>query len=100
MGWRWAIGPGRQPFLSARKEAGVAQSPKTVLESWSALVGLSGSTYLTLLEELSLELAEYAEGLQWPLLIIGAIGTGSVLVSSWKVSRQKQWRQAHGLGVR
>ena len=72
-------------------------SPKRVLESWSALVGLSGSSYLTFLEELSLELAEYAESLQWPLLIIGAMGTGSVLLSSWKVSRQKAWRRAHGL---
>ena len=78
----------------------MAQSPKRVLESWSALVGLSGSSYLTFLEELSLELAEYAEGLQWPLLIIGAIGTGSVLVSSYKVSRDKRWRQQHGLTVR
>ena len=75
------------------------QSPKRVVESWSALVGLSGSTYLTLLEELSLELAEYADSLQWPLLIIGAMGTGSALLSSWKLSREKHWRRQHGLAA-
>ena len=73
------------------------QSPRRVVESWSALVGLSSSTYLTLLEEISLEMAQYAESLQWPLLIIGALGTGSALLSSWQLSRQKSWRRAHGL---
>ena len=73
------------------------QSPKRVLESWSALVGISGSSYLTMLEEMSLEMAQFGDSLQWPLLIIGATGTGSVFFSSWKVSRQKQWRRMRGL---
>lgn len=71
--------------------------PKRVVESWSALVGISGSTYIATLEELSAEMAVYAEALQWPLLIIGALGTGSTLITSWRVSRDKQWRREHGL---
>ena len=77
----------------------MAPSPKRVLESWSTLVGLSGSTYLSVLEEMSLELAGYAETLQWPLLIIGTVGTSSVLLSSWKLSRDKHWRRQHGLAL-
>jgi len=72
-------------------------SPRRVLESWAALIGLSSSTYLALLEELSLELAAYAESLQWPLLLIGATGAVSVLHSSWKISSDPQWRRSHGL---
>jgi hypothetical protein len=82
------------------QQQAMVKPPKRVVESWSALVGISGSSYLALLEELSLELAQYAESLQWPLFIIGAMGTGSVLVSSWKLSREKHWRRAQGLASR
>jgi len=75
-------------------------SPRRVLESWAALIGLSSSSYLALLEELSLELAAYAESLQWPLLVIGASGAVSVLHSSWKISSDPQWRRSHGLAGR
>lgn len=64
-------------------------SPKRVLESWSALVGVWGSSYLALLEEVDFEFTALAESLQWPFLIIGAVGTGSVLVTSWKASRER-----------
>jgi hypothetical protein len=63
-----------------------------VLESWSALVGIWGSSYLALLDELGVELAAMSETLQWPLLIIGGLGTGSVLVTSWKESRPRRCR--------
>ena len=36
-------------------------SPKRVLETWSALIGISGSTYLELLEELDIELMGAAD---------------------------------------
>ena len=65
-------------------------SPKRVLQSWSALVGVWGSSYLALLDELDLELMVLSESMQWPLLIIGATGTGSVFYSSWRHSRRGQ----------
>ena len=65
-------------------------SPKHVLESWSALVGVWGASYLALLTEIDAELSAMSESLQWPFLIIGAVGTGSVLITSWKESRQRQ----------
>lgn len=64
-------------------------SPKKVLEAWSALIGISGSTYLELLEELDLEVMGAADDMQWPLLIVGAAGTGSILFSSWRESRKR-----------
>jgi hypothetical protein len=64
-------------------------SPKKVLEAWSALIGLSGSTYLELLEELDLEIMGAADDMQWPLLIVGAAGTGSILYASWRESRRR-----------
>jgi hypothetical protein len=63
-------------------------SPKRVLDAWSALVGIWGASYLALLEKLDLELASTAESMQWPLLIIGAYGTGSVFLTSWRESRR------------
>ena len=52
-------------------------SPKRVVETCSALIGISGSTYLELLEEL--ELAGAADAMQWPLLIVSAAGSGSIV---------------------
>lgn len=75
-------------------------SAKRVLESWSALIGIWGSTYLALLDELDAEVAALSETLQWPLLLIGAIGTGSVLYSSWRESRRGQWHGARRLARR
>ena len=72
-------------------------SPRRVLEAWSALLGVWGSSYIAFLDELGPELAEVSETLQWPFLIIGAMGTGSALFSSWKISRQREWRRSHGL---
>ena len=63
-------------------------SLKRVMETWSAMIGIWGSTYLELLEELDLELAEASEFLQWPLLIVGAAGTGSMLYDSWQRRRR------------
>jgi hypothetical protein len=63
-------------------------SPKRVLDAWSALVGIWGASYIALLEKLDLELASVAESMQWPLLIIGAYGTGSVFFTSWRESRR------------
>ena len=68
-------------------------SPKKVLETWSALVGVSGATYLELLEELDIELMAAADSLQWPLLIAGAAGTGSILFSSWRENRSRMRRR-------
>jgi len=67
-------------------------SPKRVLESWSALIGIWGSSYLALLDALDVEVAALAESLQWPFLIIGAAGTGSVLYSSWRETQRRQGR--------
>lgn len=64
-------------------------SPKRVLETWSALIGISGSTYLELVEELDIEMMAGTEEMQWPLLIVGAAGTGSILFSSWRESRKR-----------
>jgi hypothetical protein len=64
-------------------------SPKRVLEAWSALIGISGSTYLELVEELDIELMAGADSVQWPLLIVGVAGTGSILYSSWQESRKR-----------
>ncbi len=75
-------------------------SPKRILEAWSALIGIWGSTYLALIDELDIELMAVSESLQWPLLIIGAAGTGSVLFSSWKESRRGRGRQAGHLARR
>lgn len=68
-------------------------SLKRTLESWSALIGIWGSSYLALVDELDIEIAELggmAEIVQWPLLAVGAIGTGSVLYTSWQESRPRQ----------
>jgi len=69
-------------------------SPKRVLESWSALIGIWGSSYLALLDELDIELLalsdSVADALHWPLLIVGAAGTGSVLITAWKETRPRQ----------
>lgn len=70
----------------------VIPSPKRVLESWSALVGMWGASYLELLDELDVELGAVADTLEWPLLIVGALGTGSIAVSSWKASRTRHHR--------
>lgn len=75
-------------------------SPKRVLQSWSALIGIWGSTYLALLDELDLELMAVADSMQWPLLIVGATGTGSVLYSSWKESREQHRRSRPQLAPR
>lgn len=64
-------------------------SPKRVLETWSALIGVMGSSYLELLEELDIELGVLGDDLEWPFLIIGTVGTGSVLLTSWKGARQR-----------
>jgi hypothetical protein len=71
----------------------VMPSLKRILESWSALVGIWGSSYLALVDDLDIELAEWgelADTLQWPLLIVGALGTGSVLYTSWQESRPRR----------
>ena len=64
-------------------------SPKRVLETWSALVGVSGSTYLELLGELDVELTATANAMEWPLLVAGAAGTGSILFGSWRERRNR-----------
>ncbi|MBV9557876.1 MAG: hypothetical protein JO254_12435 [Pseudolabrys sp.] len=69
-------------------------SPRRVLESWAALVGIWGASYVTTLKEMTPELAEYAEGLQWPLVLVGAMGTGSALWSSWKIARHSGRRRS------
>ena len=65
-------------------------APKRILEVWAALIGLWGSSYLTLLEALEGELGVVAESIQWPLVIIGATGTGSVIYSSWREAKRRQ----------
>lgn len=67
--------------------------PKEILESWSALVGIWGSSYFALLEAIDTEIASAAESLQWPFVIIGLAGTGSVLLTSWRVSRRRAQRR-------
>jgi hypothetical protein len=67
-------------------------SPKSVLDAWSALVGIWGASYLALLEKIDIELAAASESMQWPLLIIGAYGTGSVFLTSWRHSRRSRRR--------
>jgi hypothetical protein len=71
-------------------------SPRRVLESWSALIGIWGSSYLALLDELDIELMAVSDGLEWPLLIIGAAGTGGVLYDSWQETRRKNKRARRG----
>jgi hypothetical protein len=91
-----------QTIFSARTNGREMTVPpvRRILEAWSALLGVWGSSYLAFLDELSVELAQVSETMQWPFLIIGAVGTGSALVSSWQVSRQPEWRRAHGLAPR
>ena len=48
--------------------------PKEILESWSALVGIWGSSYFALLEAIDAEIASAAESLEWPFVIIGLAG--------------------------
>ena len=57
------------------------------------MLGIGGSTYLELLDALDIEVGLVSETSEWPLLIIGAAGTGSVLVSSWKESRSRRRRR-------
>jgi hypothetical protein len=71
-------------------------SPKRVLESWSALIGVAGSTYLSLLDDLGVEFIDVADSLEWPLLIVGAAGTGSIFYSSWRESRRRRPRRREG----
>jgi hypothetical protein len=68
--------------------------PKRIVETSSALVGIWGSTYLAFLDELGIELAALSDALEWPFLIIGACGTGSVLLSSWKDNRRGRFRKS------
>jgi len=64
-------------------------APKKVLETWSAFIGISGSTYLELVEELDIGLMGAADAMQWPLLIVGAAGSGSILFGSWRRCRRR-----------
>jgi hypothetical protein len=66
--------------------------PKEILQSWSALIGIWGSSYFALLEAIDSELANAAESLEWPFVIIGLAGTGSVLLTSWRASRRRAHR--------
>jgi hypothetical protein len=67
--------------------------PKDVLQSWSALVGIWGSSYFALLEAIDVELANAAESLEWPFVIIGLAGTGSVILTSWRASKRRPLRR-------
>ena len=84
-----ASGIHRPDFLSHQTVLAVSFTMAIVgvLAVGQALIGISGSTYLELLEELDIELMGAADAMQWPLLIVGAAGTGSILVSSWRASR-------------
>lgn len=62
-------------------------SPKTVLETWSALIGVAGSTWLDLMLDLDAGSAAAADAMQWPMLIVGTAGAGSMLVSSCRTRR-------------
>jgi len=62
-------------------------SPKRAVETWSALIGISASTYLELLEEL--ELTGAADAMQWLLLVVGAAGSGSILFGPWRRRRRR-----------
>ena len=69
---------------------------KRVLQTWSALVGICGSTYLELLDALDVELFAGADAMEWPLLVVGAAGTGSILYTSWHESRRHSLEGRHG----
>jgi hypothetical protein len=58
-------------------------SPKRVVETWSALIGISGSTNLELLEGA-------ADAMQWLLLVVGATGSGNILFGSWRRCRSSR----------
>jgi hypothetical protein len=67
----------------------VFPSARRVFEAWSALMGVWGSSYITFLDELGPDFMAVSETLQWPFLIIGVMGTGSAIFSSWKIARQR-----------
>jgi hypothetical protein len=72
-------------------------SLKAVLINWSAIVGLWAPAYLTLLEHFGPRSMARSDALQWMLVIVGAIGLGSIFFTAWRETRDSAWRAAHGL---
>jgi hypothetical protein len=76
------------------------RSAKKAIKNGLALLGLWGSTYLEFLADLSLEMAETAEELKLPILMLGVAGMGGAFWSARKLSRDPRWRAKHGLLAR
>lgn len=75
-------------------------SPKRPIKSALALLGVWGSSYLEFLEDMSLEMAETADDLAWPLLVLSLAGMGGAFWSAFKLSRDPNFRARHGLLAR
>jgi hypothetical protein len=70
-----------------------------VLCNWAALVALWALPYLTLLDWLHADAAR-SQALQWSLVLVGALGVGSILYVAWRQTRDPVWRAGHGLAPR
>lgn len=95
-------GSRRSPIssIAKRRPAHSARVPLvSVLSVWAALVALWALPYLTLLDHLRLDAAR-SETLQWSLVVIGALGIGSILYLAWKQTLDPAWRARHGLPLR
>jgi hypothetical protein len=88
------------PLAKGRRAQPAARAPLvSVLAIWAALVALWALPYLTLLDHLRVDAAR-SQALQWSLVVIGALGIGSVLYLAWKQTLDPAWRARHGLPLR
>lgn len=65
-----------------------------VLANWAAMIALWAVPYLTLLHHFKIEASD---ALQWSLVIVAIVGSGSMFHQAWKTSREPRWRASHGL---
>jgi hypothetical protein len=69
-------------------------SSNLVMATWAAAIALWALPYLALLHHVGIE---PSQAMQWSLVVIGAIGSGSVFYIAWLESRRPSWRASHGL---
>ncbi|HEY9451686.1 MAG TPA: hypothetical protein VIR82_03380 [Bradyrhizobium sp.] len=69
-------------------------SSNLVMANWAAAMAIWALPYLALLHHFGIE---PSEAMQWSLVVVGAIGSGSVFYMAWRESRRPSWRASHGL---
>jgi hypothetical protein len=64
------------------------------MANWAAAMAMWALPYLAVLHRFGIEPSNV---MQWSLVAIGAVGSGSIFYMAWRESRRPAWRAAHGL---